>query len=115
MGFMLAGLLEVLIPTSVVMRWLGGQHMAQGIVIGWMIGLLVPGGPYLIFPIVANLLRQVAAPGALIALLTAKVLLSPMAPLRGWPMTLARLLPALFLPPFLGLLRRWVFELFNRK
>ena len=97
LGFILAGLLEVLIPEGKMVEWLGGQNLAFGILAGWGIGLLVPGGPYLIFPIVANLLRQGAAPGPLIALITAKVLLSPIrvfsyeAPLLGWPMTCARL------------------------
>ena len=76
---------------------------------------------YLIFPIVANLLRQGAAPGPLIALITTKVLLSPIrvfsyeAPLLGWPMTFARLLPGLLLPPALGWIGQWLFDLFNRK
>ena len=57
----------------------------------------MPGGPYLVFPVVANLFRSGAAPGPLIALLTAKTLVSPVrmltyeAPLLGWPLTLARL------------------------
>ena len=100
---------------------LGEQNLAFGILAGWGIGLLVPGGPYLIFPIVANLLRQGAAPGPLIALITAKVLLSPIrvfsyeAPLLGWPMTFARLVPGLLLPPALGWIGQWLFEFFNRK
>lgn len=121
LGFILAGLLEVLIPAPVLLRWLGSQSLACAILVGWLIGLLMPGGPYLVFPVVANLLRQGVAPGALIALLTAKVLLSPIrmmsyeAPLLGWPMTLARVVPGLFLPPMLGLLGQWLFDLFNRK
>lgn len=120
-GFILAGLLEVLIPAPVLLRWMGAESSAQGVLIGSLVGLLLPGGPYLIFPIVASLLKQGTAPGPLIALLTAKVLLSPIrtltyeAPLLGWPMTLARFLPGLFLPPLLGLLGQWLFDLFSRK
>jgi uncharacterized membrane protein YraQ (UPF0718 family) len=120
-GFILAGLLEVLIPAPVLLRWMGSESSGQGILVGSVVGLLLPGGPYLIFPIVADLLRQGAAPGPLIALLTAKVLLSPIrmltyeAPLLGWPMTLARLLPGLLLPPVLGLVGQWLFAVFNRK
>ena len=58
LGFILAGFLEVLIPEGKMVEWLGGQNLAFGILAGWGIGVLVPGGPYLIFPIVANLLRQ---------------------------------------------------------
>src|SRR5213076_690456 len=93
LGFLLAGLLDVLIPQPVLSRWLGSEHMAQGILVGWVAGLAIPGGPYLLFPVAANLLRSGAAPGPLIALLTAKTLVSPIrmltyeAPLLGWPLT----------------------------
>jgi uncharacterized membrane protein YraQ (UPF0718 family) len=121
LGFLLAGLLDVLIPERQLVQWLGGQNVLYGIVAGWAIGLLLPGGPYLIFPIAANLLRQGAAPGPLIALITAKVLLSPIrmlsyeAPLLGWPMTLSRLIPGLLIPPLLGWIGQWMYEIFDRK
>ena len=121
LGFVLAGLIHVIIPEPVVLRWLGKQNLWYGVLAGWGLGLLIPGGPYVTFPIAANLLRQGAAPGPLIALISAKVLLSPIrvlsfeAPLLGWPMTAARLLPSLLLPPVLGLLGQWLFHLFEQK
>jgi uncharacterized protein len=121
LGFVLAGLIQVMIPEAVVLRWLGKQHLWYGVLAGWGLGLLIPGGPYVTFPIAANLLRQGAAPGPLIALISAKVLLSPIrvlsfeAPLLGWPMTAARLLPSLCLPPLLGLMGQWLFQLFDEK
>ena len=60
-----------------------------------MAGLVIPGGPYLLFPVAATLWKTGAAPGTLIALITAKTLVSPMrmlsfeAPLLGWPLTVA--------------------------
>jgi len=121
LGFLLAGLLDVLIPAPMVSRWLGGDRLGQGIAVGWAAGLLMPGGPYLVFPIVANLFRSGAAPGPLIALLTAKTLVSPIrmltyeAPLLGWPLTLARLIPGVLLPPVLGWLGQWLYTLFARR
>jgi uncharacterized membrane protein YraQ (UPF0718 family) len=120
LGFMLAGLVDVLVPEAVLTKWLGEQHLGYGILAGWILGLLLPGGPYLLFPLVANLMRQGAAPGPLIALLTAKVLLSPIrmvsyeAPLLGWPMTLARFVPSLLLPPIIALAGHWLFHLFHK-
>ena len=120
LGFVLAGLLEVLIPQPVLSRWLGAERMGQGILVGWAAGLMIPGGPYLLFPVVANLFRNGAAPGPLITLLTAKTLVSPIrmltyeAPLLGWPLTLARFLPGVLLPPFMGLLGQWLFGIFRR-
>ena len=118
LGFLLAGLLEVLLPQPTISRWLGAEHPGRGILVGWGAGLLIPGGPYLVFPAVANLFRSGAAPGPLIALITAKTLVSPIrmltyeAPLLGWPLTLARFIPGVLLPPFMGLLGQWLFAAF---
>lgn len=117
LGFILAGLLEVLLPQPVLSRWLGAERLGQGIVVGWAAGLVIPGGPYLFFPVAANLFRSGAAPGPLIALLTAKTLVSPIrmltyeAPLLGWPLTLARFIPGVLLPPVMGVLGQWLFTL----
>ena len=119
LGFLLAGLLDVLIPQPVLSRWLGSEHMAQGILVGWVAGLAIPGGPYLLFPVAANLLRSGAAPGPLIALLTAKTLVSPIrmltyeTPLLGWPLTLARFIPGVLLPPVMGLIGQYLYGLFS--
>lgn len=120
LGFILAGLLEVLLPRPVLSRWLGAEHMGSGILIGWAAGLVMPGGPYVLFPVAANLFQQGAAPAPLITLLTAKTLVSPIrtltyeAPLLGWPLTLARFVPGVLLPPVMGLLGQWLFGVFKR-
>jgi uncharacterized membrane protein YraQ (UPF0718 family) len=120
LGFVLAGLIEVLLPQALLTRWLGGERLGQGILVGWAAGLVLPGGPYVFFPVVAKLFRNGADAGPLIALLTAKTLVSPIrtltyeAPLLGWPLTLARFIPAVLLPPVLGLLGQWLFNLFKR-
>jgi uncharacterized membrane protein YraQ (UPF0718 family) len=120
LGFVLAGLLEVLIPQPTLAAWLGNAHLGRGILAGTVAGLLIPGGPYVFFPVAAGLFQKGAAAGALIALLTAKTLVSPIrmltyeAPLLGWPLTLARLLPALLVPPVLGLVGHWLYLLLQR-
>ena len=121
LGFIIAGLLEVLISPAQITAWLGTESSTRGILAGWLAGLIIPGGPYLLFPIAAKLWNTGAAPGVLIALITAKSLVSPIrmltyeAPLLGWPLTLARCLPALFVPPMMGILGQWVFNLFMRR
>jgi uncharacterized protein len=121
LGFMIAGLLDVLVSPSQITAWLGTDSSMRGIVAGWLAGLAIPGGPYLLFPVAAGLWKTGVAPGALIALITAKTLVSPIrmltyeAPLLGWRLTLARCVPALFLPPVMGLLGQWLFNLFVKK
>jgi hypothetical protein len=36
------------------------------------------------------------------------------APLLGWPLTLARFIPGVLLPPVLGYLGQWLFNAFKR-
>jgi uncharacterized membrane protein YraQ (UPF0718 family) len=115
LGFVLAGLLDVLLPQRVLVSWLGSGHLGRGILIGWAAGLAMPGGPYVFFPVAANLFKQGAAAGPLITLLSAKTLVSPIrtltyeAPLLGWPLTLARFVPGVLVPPVLGIVGQWLF------
>src|SRR5216684_82310 len=119
LAFIFAGLADVLIPQPVLSRWLGSQRPGQAILVGWAAGLLIPGGPYLVFPILASLFQKGPAPGPLITLITAKTLVSPVrmltyeAPLLGWPLTLARFVPGVLLPPFMGLIGAWLFAVFS--
>ena len=121
LGFLLAGAFDALVPQQTMVRWLGEEHGARGILIAWVVGLLIPGGPYVFFPVVASLFAKGVSAGALITLITAKTLISPVrmltyeAPLVGWPLTLARLLPALFLPPLAGVIGAWLFQLLRSR
>jgi uncharacterized protein len=119
LGFLFAGLMDVLIPAPSLSRWLGHERPGRGILVGWAAGLMIPGGPYLVFPIVAGLFQKGAAPGPVISLLTAKTLVSPIrmltyeAPLLGWPLTLARFIPGVLLPPVMGVIGQWLYGVFG--
>ena len=120
LGFVLAGLLDVLVPAATIARWLGGGNLREGILAGWAAGLVMPGGPYLFFPLAAKLVDSGASAGAVIAFLTAKTLVNPVrtltyeAPLLGWPLTIARFLPAILLPPLLGYAGQWLHDLLKK-
>jgi len=109
LGFLLAGLVEVLLPARVIAGALGAESGARGHLVGWALGLAVPGGPYVFFPMVAGLVQRGAAVGPVLTLIAAKTLLSPIrlvtfeAPLLGWRLAIARALPALVAPPLLGI------------
>ena len=121
LGFLIAGFIEVLVSPSKLTAMVGTDASMRGILVGWGAGLVLPGGPYLLFPIAANLVKHGASPGMVIALVTAKTLISPIriltyeAPLLGWPLTLARMLPALLVPPIMGVIGQWLFTLFMKK
>lgn len=120
LGFALAGLLQVLLPLEKTRQWLGEEAGSGAVFGGWLLGLLVPGGPWLFYPMAAGLQRSGAGAGAIIAMLTAKTLVSPLRaltyelPILGWRLTLLRLLPAFFLPPLLGWLGQRMATLFWR-
>lgn len=119
LGFLLVGLVDVLVSKEALAKALSGP--GQGILAGWAVGLLLPGGPYVFFPFLAALASKGVPPGALIALASAKLLVSPVrmltyeAPLLGWPLTLARLLPGLLVPPLLGWIGAWLYAIFERR
>jgi uncharacterized membrane protein YraQ (UPF0718 family) len=75
-SFLAAGLIEVLIPREWVSRALGAESGWVGILIGTGAGMITPAGPFVSMPIAAVFLRSGAAPGAVVAFLTAWSLLS---------------------------------------
>ncbi len=119
-GFCLAGLFEVLVPRELLVKWMGEESGVQGILIGWLVGLLMPGGPYVVFPLTASLLREGIGVGPLLTFITAKLLLSPIrlftweVPFLGWAFVAARTIPSLFLPPIIGLIGQRLYALFLR-
>jgi len=114
MSFALAGLVQVLVPRDLVVRWLGAGTGFRGILIGSCAGALTPGAPYFSFPIVAALYKQGASVGAVVAFVAGwsvwQLTRLPLeAGLVGPKLALARFLSTLVVPPLAGLLAQVVF------
>lgn len=120
LGFILGGLVQVLIPRALIAKWLGPASGMKGIFIGSYIGIIIPGGPYINLPIIASIYRAGAGAGPVIALLTGRALLGLQMlvvwqiPILGVEIPLARYIAGLFLPPIVGLAGRAVFQLITR-
>jgi len=71
LGFMIAGLVQVLLPKELITRWLGGQAGVKGVLLGCLIGGLVPGAPHAVFPLVATLYQAGAGLGAVVGFVAA--------------------------------------------
>ncbi len=71
LGFLIAGLMQVLIPKDLIATWLGGTAGVKAVFIGCLVGGLVPGSPYVVFPIVAGFYQAGAGLGAVIGFVTA--------------------------------------------
>jgi len=108
-AFLIAGLIQALITREVVARWLGAEAGWRGIALACLAGALVPGGPYVYYPIAGALLKSGASLGVLIAFVAAKNLwsvsrLPTELALLGPRLTLIRFAVTLVLPPLLGFL-----------
>jgi len=106
-AFVIAGMIQVLLPQHLVAKWVGGESGMKGIFIGALAGAFAPGGPYVSLPIAIGLIRSGAGAGAMVAFLTGWSLWSvarlPMeVGILGWKLTLIRLVSTLIFPPIAG-------------
>jgi uncharacterized membrane protein YraQ (UPF0718 family) len=113
-AFLIAGLTQALVTRDVVTRWLGAESGWRGIALACLAGALIPGGPYVYYPIAAAFLAAGASLGALVAFVTAKNLWSvtrlPLEfALLGPHLTVIRFAVTLILPPLLGILAEVLF------
>ena len=114
-AFIVAGLIQVLVPTEMISKWVGVESGFRGILIGTAIGSFTPGGPFVTLPIAAGLLRTGASVGTMVAFMTAWSLLAfSRLPLEigllGWKFTLIRLACTFFFPIIAGLIANKFFS-----
>ena len=119
LGFTLGGLIQVLIPSSVIAEWLGPTSGLKGILIGSYAGIIVVGGPFVTMPILASIYLAGAGPGPVIALLASINMLSFSAlitmslPFLGAKIALTRWVICLFFSPLVGLFGSAVYQLIS--
>ena len=114
-AFIVAGMVEVLLPREALSRWIGAESGFKGILLATLAGGVCPGGPYVSLPIVAGLLRSGASIGVVVAFLTSWSLWAvarlPMeVGILGWRVTLIRVASTFFFPPIAGLIARLLFR-----
>ena len=113
-AFIVAGMVQILLPREILSKWVGTESGIRGILIGTLAGGFTPGGPYVSLPIVAGLLKSGAGVGTMVAFLTSWSLWAvgrlPMEfGILGWKFTLARLACTFFFPPIAGLIAHFFF------
>ncbi len=119
LGFALAGIIQVMIPTEYIAQMLGEGSGGKGIVIATIAGAFTPGGPFVNFPIVAALYKSGAGVGPLAAYLTAWGII-PInrtlvweVPFLGTHFAFARYLSCLIFPVVIGIITPFIFKLFK--
>jgi uncharacterized membrane protein YraQ (UPF0718 family) len=108
-AFIVAGMVQVLLPHELLNKWVGEESGWRGLIIGTVAGGLSPGGPYVSLPVVAGLLKAGASTGTMVAFLTGWSLWAagrmPMEiGILGWKFTAVRLASSFFFPPIAGLI-----------
>lgn len=113
-AFLTAGLIQSLVKKETVEHWLGAESGWRGIALACIGGALIPGGPYVYYPIAGALLHTGAGLGVLIAFVSAKNLWSisriPLeVALLGPRVTIVRFLVTLAIPPLFGFVAETLF------
>lgn len=117
LGFALAGMIQVIIPTEHIANIIGEGSGIKGILIATAAGALTPGGPYVNFPIVAALYKSGAGIGPLAAYLVAwgiipinRTLVWEI-PFLGTHFAFARYLTCIIFPLLIGMITPFIFKL----
>ena len=113
-AMIIAGMIQQLMPQELISRWVGEESGFRGLLIGSVLGGLMPGGPMTSLPIAAGMLRLGASVGTMVAFLTGWSLLAisrvPLeVGLMGWKFALIRLACVFFFPPVAGLIANKLF------
>jgi len=74
-GIAIVGAMIVLVPSNIVIAYLGKQTGMWSILLGVSIGAVLPGGSYIRLPVVLALLSLGAGVGAVVAILATRSLL----------------------------------------
>ena len=112
-SFIVAGLVQVLVPQDLVRHWLGTDAGVKGVLLGCVAGALAPGPPYAVFPIVGSFYQAGAAIGSVVGFVSAWGLwsvtrLPTEAALIDPKVALVRFVSTLVVPPLAGLFAQYV-------
>ncbi|MBI3091067.1 MAG: permease [Candidatus Tectomicrobia bacterium] len=116
-AFILAGMIQVLLPRDFISKWVGSESGFMGILIGTAAGAMTPGGPYTHFPIVASLYGAGADVAPLVAYLTSwsvlgiNRIITWEVPILGPRIALIRIVASVLLPFIAGGLAKLLMRL----
>lgn len=108
-AFIVAGMMQALIPKEQISKWIGSESGMKGIFLGTVAGAFMPGGPYVSLPVAATLVHSGAGIGTMVAFLTGWSLWAfARLPIEigvlGWKLTLIRFLSTFLLAPLAGII-----------
>jgi len=118
-GFLLGGMVQVLLPQDLVARYAGDDSGLGGLLLATGIGAITPGGPFVQFPLVASLWKAGTGVGPITAYLVSWSLFGFQrimvyeGPILGWRYVWARLAACTFMPLAAGYLTAFLYRHFD--
>lgn len=115
-GCLIGGFVTYLVPREMVAKRVGGESGLLGLVIAGAAGVILPGGPYTIYPVAGAFLLAGADVGAAVTFVVSWTLLGYTRalvwemPFFGADFVLWRILISLPLPILAGLMARYVWR-----
>jgi len=114
----IGGLIQTIIPIELVTHWLGEEAGVRGIVLGALLGSIIPGGPYVAFPIAGAIYKAGASVGVTIAFVSGWSLLSIMRlpielPFLGKDVVIVRIIASLIFPIIIGVMGQMIYNISN--
>ncbi len=118
LAFVVAGMLQVIIPAEQVSKFIGENSGFKGIIAGTIIGAFLPGGPYVTLPVMVGFAKLGATIPVLVAMITGWSLIAVMRlPMEfgilGPRLTLIRLASTFLLAPIAGLAAQFLMKIFK--
>jgi uncharacterized membrane protein YraQ (UPF0718 family) len=107
LAFIIVGFVNVLSPEQLIETWIGPSAGWRGVLLSVGIGMLLPGGPYVVFPLITILYEAGAGIAPVITLITSWATLSLLTisfelPIMGWRFTAIRWSTSLLIPLITG-------------
>lgn len=118
-GCVIGALVTLVLPREVVARWVGEESGFAGLLIAFVAGLILPGGPLTIFPVAGAFLAVGADAGAIVVFVTAWSLLGYQRalvwelPFFGPHFVIWRIIVAIPLPLLAGVIARIAVRLWS--
>lgn len=115
LAFVIVGYVNILSPQELIQTAIGPDSGWTGLLLAESAGLLLPGGPYVVFPLIAVLYQAGAGIGPVVTLVTSWAVLGLISvtfelPFMGWRFTAVRWGLGLVVPFVAGLLAQLIFR-----
>lgn len=113
-AFLIVGYANVLAPQQLIQAWIGPESGWKGLLLGELVGMVLPGGPYVVFPLIAVLYKAGAGIGPAVTIITSWAMLGLVSvsfelPFMGWRFTAVRWTLGLVFPVVCGFLATLLF------